>query len=125
MITSYSQTCLCGRSFDNAGAFTRHKKTCSRAKKRLANTLSHAKESYRTKKCRIEGNKETAGSPQTETSMVVSHTGPEVLGDTSGASHSVHSLMDTLQPTHPQGPGEVSTSGVDEVWLSTLFFRFI
>ena len=91
--TSYSQTCLCGRSFDNAGAFTRHKNTCSRGRKRLANALSHAKESYRTKKCRVEGIEENVSSSQTERSRVISHTADGVLGDTSGVSDPVRHLM--------------------------------
>ena len=120
--TSYSQTCLCGRSFDNAGAFTRHKNTCSRGRKRLANALSHAKESYRTKKCRVEGIEENVSSSQTERSRVISHTADGVLGDTSGVSDPVRHLMDTLQPSHTKDSSVVPASGVDGVWPGTPFF---
>ena len=114
--TSYSQICLCGRSFDNAGAFTRHKKTCPRGKKRLANALSHAKESYRTKRCRVEESEENASSSQAEGLEAVSHTA------TSRVSDSVCNLVDTLQPTQTKGPSEVPVSGVDEVWPGALSF---
>ena len=110
--TSYSQICLCGRSFDNAGAFTRHKKTCPRGKKRLANALSHAKESYRIKRCRVEESEETASSSQAEGLEVVSHTADGVLDDTSGVSDSIRNLV---QPTQIKGPSEVPASGIDEV----------
>jgi len=64
--TSSFQECLCGCSFDNTGAFTRHKKTCSKGKKRLAHVLQHAKELYHRKKSHIGGGEksllQTAGS---------------------------------------------------------------
>ena len=124
--TSYSQICLCDRSFDNAGAFTRHKKTCLRGKKRLANALSHAKESYRTKKCRVERSEETVSSSREEGSGAISHTAGGVpIGDTSGVSDSGPSLMDALRPTQIKGPSEVPASGVDEVWPGALFFCLI
>ena len=56
--TIYCQECSCGRSFDDTGAFTRHKKTCSKGKKRLAHVLKHAKESYHRKRSRIRGGEE-------------------------------------------------------------------
>lgn len=54
MFSGSNQTCICGRFFDNAGAFTRHKKSCQEGKKRLANVLSQAKESRSRKKRRVE-----------------------------------------------------------------------
>lgn len=55
MFPSSNQTCVCGRLFDNAGAFTRHKKGCQKGKKRLANALKQAKEVYHAKKRRVQG----------------------------------------------------------------------
>ena len=59
---SHRQECICGQSFDDAGAFTRHKRKCSKGKKRLADVLSLAKESHHAKKYRIEGNTPTSSS---------------------------------------------------------------
>ena len=123
--TSYSQICLCGRSFDNAGAFTRHKKTCLRGKKHLANALSHAKESYRTKKCHVEGSEETVSSSHTESSRAVSYTTDGVLGGTPGVSDPVHVLLDTLHSSQTKGPNKAPASEVDKVWPGTLFFFFL
>ena len=61
--TSYRQECLCSWSFDNTGAFTRHNKTCLKGKKRLANVLNQAQESYyHRKRCCVE---ESPSSSQT------------------------------------------------------------
>ncbi|KAN0077361.1 hypothetical protein V8E55_011216 [Tylopilus felleus] len=56
MFLSSSQECVCGRSFDNARAFTRHKKTCQKGRKRLANALRQARELHYSKRHRVEGN---------------------------------------------------------------------
>lgn len=56
MFLSSSQECVCGRSFDNARAFTRHKKTCQKGRKRLANALRQARELYYSKRHHVEGN---------------------------------------------------------------------
>lgn len=56
MFSSSNQECVCGRSFDNTGAFTRHKKNCQQGKKRLATALRQAKEVHLNKKRRVEGN---------------------------------------------------------------------
>lgn len=48
-----SRTCACGRSYDDAGGFTRHQHVCPRGKKRLSNALEAAKASYRKKKARV------------------------------------------------------------------------
>lgn len=55
-----NQECVCGRSFDNAGAFTRHKKTCQEGKKRLAGVLMQAKEVRLRKKRRVKGTSESS-----------------------------------------------------------------
>ena len=97
--TSYHQECLCGRSFDDSGAFTRHKKNCVKGKKRLADVLSHVKDSYHSKKCRIEGDGKSASFSSKTTSLnAVSHTVDDT-GDTApGLSDSLHSSIETTQP---------------------------
>lgn len=49
-----SRTCACGRSYDDAGGFTRHQRACPRGKKRLSSALEAAKESYRRKRVRLQ-----------------------------------------------------------------------
>lgn len=52
MPDSFHQTCVCGRQFTDLGPFTRHKKGCSRGKKRLSGALAKAKEVYQRKRAR-------------------------------------------------------------------------
>jgi hypothetical protein len=47
-----SQTCVCGRSFLQLNALTKHKRTCGKTKKRLSSALDKAKEIWRGKKQR-------------------------------------------------------------------------
>lgn len=112
--TSYRQECLCSRSFDNTGAFTRHKKTCLKGKKRLANALNQAQESYYHKKrCCVE---DSPSSSQTASLEVVSQTVDEALDDApSGTSPSV---MDGVQRRTAR-----MVSGLNEV--CTPFFHLI
>ena len=103
--TSYRQECLCGRSFDNTGAFTRHNKTCLKGKKRLANVLNQAQESYyHRKRCRV---KESPSSSQTASLEVVSRTVDEALDDT--PSDTLPSVVDGVQC------GTALMSGLNEV----------
>ena len=89
--TGRCQECVCGRSFDDAGAFTRHKKNCLKGRKHLANALSHAKESHRAKKCRINGN-----TPASSSSHIPSETPDD---HTLGSSESLPNLMNATQLT--------------------------
>jgi len=107
--TSFCQVCLCGRSFDNAGAFTRHRKTCSKGKKRLANALGHAKESYHSKKRRVE-----SGNSSSHTIISGSHAVGEAPDDT--ALHS-SSVIDTTQPTQTTSSDDARMSGLDKVCI--------
>lgn len=54
LLLNSNQECVCGRSFDNAGAFTRHKKSCKKGKNRLASVLKQAQEAHLRKKRRVE-----------------------------------------------------------------------
>jgi len=116
--TSYSQECVCGRSFGDTGAFTRHKKTCLKGKKRLAHVLSHARESYRSKKCRIE-DEESASSSQIVTPKTVSHhdTVDDTLGDTVLEVSNTLGSMDTIQPRQTKVSNEARVSRVDQVCI--------
>ena len=109
--SSYRQECLCGRSFDNAGAFTRHKKTCLSGKKRLASALTHARECYHRKKRRVVGDEESPSSSQTTSLRAVPHTADEALNGI-GPSDFL-GLVDAREPTltnetaRRSGPREV------------------
>ena len=120
--TSYCQECPCGRSFDDTGAFTRHKKTCLKGKKHLANVLSHAKESYRSKKCRIEDERSASSSSQIVTSSISHHDIVDsVLGGTALDMSDTLGSMDTGQlQGQTKVLNEVSISGADQVCI--LFF---
>jgi hypothetical protein len=58
MSETFRQVCICGRSFSDAGAFTRHHKTCQKGRKRLSSALIRAKEIYENKKRRIAAESE-------------------------------------------------------------------
>lgn len=55
MFSNSTQGCICGRSFDDSGAFTRHKKTCRKGKKHLAIALRQVKDTHLHKKRHVEG----------------------------------------------------------------------
>ena len=117
--SSYRQECLCGRSFDNTGAFTRHKKACLKGKKRLASVLTQAKESYHRKKCRVlESNEESPSSSQALSSKDVSHTTDLEAQNTLGPSDTPPNIVDEMQPTHIKIPNETArSSGLEEVCM--------
>lgn len=52
MIPTPSNTYICSRNFQSAGALTKHEKTCQRGTKCLANALERAKEVFQCKKRR-------------------------------------------------------------------------
>lgn len=52
---AFTQTCVCGRSYTDIGAFTRHEKGCRKGMKRLSSALAKAKEIYHAKKARRRG----------------------------------------------------------------------
>ena len=118
--SSYRQECLCGRLFDDAGAFTRHKKMCLKGKKRLASVLAHAKESYHHKKCRVGNSEGSPSSLQDAGSRAASRTADEALCDL-GPSGTPPSLVDAIQPSTTKIPNETAPrSGLEEVCI--LFF---
>jgi len=47
---AWSQTCPCGRTFSLPQAYTYHKRTCEKTKKRLSGALERAKIVWRAKK---------------------------------------------------------------------------
>jgi hypothetical protein len=55
MGSDYHSDCVCGRSFLQPGAFTKHKRTCQSSKKRLASALDKAKQLWKgSKRRRLE-----------------------------------------------------------------------
>jgi hypothetical protein len=48
--STWSQTCICGRTFLLPQAYTFHKRSCQKTKKRLASALEKAKECWQAKK---------------------------------------------------------------------------
>ena len=123
ILSSYCQECLCGQPFDNAGAFTRHKKTCLKGKKRLASALTHAKESYHCKKYRVGNNEESPSSLQTTSSRAVSHAIDEALNDL-GPSDTPH-LVDA-NAAYPDTNAEPNCSQIRaQGGVYTLAFFFL
>jgi hypothetical protein len=47
-----SQVCVCGRSFSQSNAFSKHKRSCEKSKKRLSSALEKAKHNWTSKKRR-------------------------------------------------------------------------
>ena len=117
--TSFVQVCLCGRSFDNAGAFTRHRKLCFQGKKCLANVLGHAKESYQSKKRRTESG---SSSSNTISSKAGSHTVAESADDT--VSHSF-CVTDMTQPTQTTSLDDACVSGLDKVCIPFITLSYL
>ena len=118
--TSYCQQCLCGRSFSDTGAFTRHKKSCLKGKKRLANALSHAKESYHSKKCRIEDESSAGSSSQIIISEAIPHhdTVDDALGGAALEVSTIPSSMDTVELSQTNKVlNEARISRVDQVCI--------
>ena len=120
--TSYCQQCLCGRSFDDTGAFTRHKKICLKSKKRLANVLNHAKESHRSKKRRIEDEGSAGSSSQIVTSNTVFRHGTVdgALGDTALEVLNTLDAMDTVGLSPTKVLNETRVSRADQVCICFL-----
>ena len=100
ILSSYRQECTCGWLFDNTGAFTRHKKTCLKGKKRLASVLTGAKELYHHKKHRIEDDEESPGPSQITSSRAVPHTADQAPNDLEPSD--TPSLVDAIQLTQPK-----------------------
>ena len=123
--SSYHQECLCGQPFDDAGAFTRHKKMYLKGKKRLASVLAHAKKSYHHKKCHVGDSEESPSSLQNAGLGAASHTTDEALHDL-GPSDTPPSLVDATQPsTQIKIPNETTPrSGLEEVCI-LFYFLFI
>src|ERR1700722_15003393 len=48
--SAWCEVCVCGRTFSVPQAYTCHKRSCSRTKKRLANALDKAKGVWQAKK---------------------------------------------------------------------------
>jgi hypothetical protein len=92
MSEAFCQVCICGRSFSDAGAFTRHHKTCQKGRKRLSSALLRVKEVYQSKKRRVgplesetsaELHRDVAAvqeTVQTEDSTTASSSGPSRCG---------------------------------------------
>jgi|ERR1700722_2734703 len=65
---AWNQTCICGRTFSLQQAYTYHKRSCQKTKKRLSTALEKAKEAWMVRKRRkTDPNAEVAaqapGSP--------------------------------------------------------------
>jgi hypothetical protein len=67
-LSSFSEACICGRTFIQPSALHYHQRSCTKTKKRLAGALSKAKETWRRKKRRI-----LEPEPETPSQEVVDH----------------------------------------------------
>jgi hypothetical protein len=50
--SAWCQVCVCGRTFSVPQAYTCHKRSCQKTKKRLSSALDKAKEVWQSRKCR-------------------------------------------------------------------------
>lgn len=112
MLLNSNQECVCGRLFENAGAFTRHKKICSKGRKHLASVLQHAKETHHRKKRRIDSEGTFAGEPPSmslDPSGVVD--GTHVVYDFTRLAHCVATVATSIinEPSESRS-GQASTS---------------
>ena len=49
--SAWCQVCVCGRTFSVPQAYTGHKRSCQKTKKRLSSALDKAKEVWQSRKC--------------------------------------------------------------------------
>jgi len=84
--------------------------------KRLAHVLGHAKESYHSKRRRVQSG---SSSLHTVGSQAGSHAVGEALDDT--ALHS-SSLIDTIQPTQTTSLDDAHMSGPDKVCIPFVLY---
>lgn len=75
----FVQTCVCNRSFNDLGAFTRHGKICKKRKRQLGDALLRAKELYTLKKQRLKTNGEAIPSHESH-SVATSHHESQSIG---------------------------------------------
>ena len=122
ILTSYCQQCLCGQSFDDTGAFTRHKKICLKSKKCLANVLNHAKESHCSKQRCIEDEGSAGSSLQIVTSNTVFCHGTvdDALGDTALEVSNTLNAMDIVGLSLTKVLNETHVSRADQVCICFL-----
>jgi hypothetical protein len=57
-MTTFCETCVCGRTFSQPGGLHCHRRSCPKAKKQLSGALTKAKEVFGRKKRRLD----TSGS---------------------------------------------------------------
>ena len=65
---AWCQVCICGRTFSVQQAYTYHKRSCQKTKKRLAGALEKAKEVWQTNKRRKTEAKAARGALELESS---------------------------------------------------------
>jgi hypothetical protein len=102
----FVQTCICNRSFDNPGAFTRHGRTCKKRKRQLGDALVRAKESYSKKRRHVESSGEAVPSP-TDHSVSIAVSPQE--------SQSIVSSGE-----QPGNRSHTQTSQVRSIWIAAL-----
>jgi len=72
MENRYHSVCVCGRSFLQPGAFTKHNRTCQSSKKRLSSALDKAKQLWKgPKRRRLENNSPEINQPTLATGLVL------------------------------------------------------
>jgi hypothetical protein len=70
--SAWSQVCDCGRTFSSPQAYSCHKRTCQKTKKRLSSVLARAKEVWQSRKHRkVEDIVDTQEAPEHPFRMAV------------------------------------------------------
>lgn len=81
MSREFAQVCVCGRSFSDIAAFTKHNRDCRRGKKRLSDALTVAKEIYKTKRPRRLDGDEQVEATQVSSSSEFHENGATLVRD--------------------------------------------
>jgi hypothetical protein len=69
--SAWCQHCVCGRTFSVPQAYSCHKRSCQKTKKRLSGALEKAKEAWQVKKRRkVEGKAQLAEGPSSTPNVV-------------------------------------------------------
>lgn len=77
---AWCQACVCGRTFSVPQAYTCHKRSCQKTKKRLAGALEKAKEVWQAKKRRKMGEMAERQAPESRSNCDLV-AGPVLGGD--------------------------------------------
>jgi hypothetical protein len=101
---SFCETCLCGKSFAQPGAFTNHQRYCLRSKRRLSDAISAARDVWKEKRSLKRQRLSDAMAPDSDVSISRSEDSSDAKAEWSSSTHAV---QPNAEP--PSAPDPVST----------------